>query len=72
VADVMASQAVYRFEDQDVEDASDLREEHQVRMLPVLNGDQRLVGILSIGESADAGDGNPRDREDAAGRPQAR
>jgi len=52
VRDVMTPNLVYAFDDQDVEEAADLMREHQIRRLPVLNRDKRLVGIVSLGDLA--------------------
>ncbi len=43
------------FEDQDVAEAARLMQEKQVRQLPVLNRDNRLVGIVSLGDLARSG-----------------
>jgi CBS domain-containing protein len=57
VRDVMSPHILYCFEDQDVEDAAHIMQEHQVRRLVVLNRDKRLVGIVSLGDlSVGAGD----------------
>lgn len=52
VRDVMSDQVVACFEDQDVEEAIRLMEEMRVRRLPVLDSDNRLVGIVSLGDLA--------------------
>jgi len=52
VEEVMTPNIVFCFEDQDIEEATRLMEEHQIRRLPVLNRDKRLVGILSLGDVA--------------------
>jgi len=52
VRDVMTSDVVYCFENQDVEEAARLMKEHQVRRLIVLSRDKRLVGIVSLGDLA--------------------
>src|SRR5207244_4505656 len=46
VRDAMTPQVHYCFEDSDVTDAAELMREKQVRRLPVLNRDKRLVGIV--------------------------
>ena len=50
VRDVMSSKIIYCFDDQNVEDAAGMMEKCQVRRLPVLDHDKRLVGIVSIGD----------------------
>src|SRR5690348_11223371 len=52
VMDVMSPGIVYCFDDQDVTEAADLMREKQIRRLPVLNRDKRLVGIVSLGDLA--------------------
>ena len=52
VGDVMTKDIVYCFEDEDIEKAAEQMEERQIRRLPVLNRDKRLVGILSLGDLA--------------------
>jgi CBS domain-containing protein len=48
----MSPGSVSVFEDQNVDEAVHLMEEHQVRRAPVLNRENRLVGILSLGDIA--------------------
>jgi len=50
VRDVMSEQVFYCFEDDDVERAAQVMAEHQVRRLPVLNHDKRLVGIVALAD----------------------
>jgi CBS domain-containing protein len=52
VRDVMTPGIVYCFDDQDVREAADIMREKQIRRLPVLNRDKRLVGIISLGDVA--------------------
>ncbi|HMC65411.1 MAG TPA: CBS domain-containing protein [Gemmataceae bacterium] len=52
VRDVMTPGIVYVFEDQLVIDAVQLMQEKQIRRLPVLSRDKRLVGIVSLGDLA--------------------
>jgi CBS domain-containing protein len=52
IRDVMSPQMFYCFEDEDVEEAASKMSEWQLRRLPVLNRDKRLVGIVSIGDLA--------------------
>jgi CBS-domain-containing membrane protein len=40
------------FEDQDISEAAELMESKQIRRLLVLNHDNRLVGIVSLGDLA--------------------
>ncbi len=55
VADVMTRDVKYCFEDQDVDEVCRNMGEIQVRRLPVINRDKRLVGILSLGDVAFGG-----------------
>jgi CBS-domain-containing membrane protein len=48
----MTPDLVYGFEDQDLQDATRVMEQYQIRRLPVLNRDKRLVGIVSLGDLA--------------------
>jgi len=52
VRDIMTPGIVWCFEDEDVQEASRKMKEHQVRRLPVLNRDKRLVGMVSLGDLA--------------------
>jgi CBS domain-containing protein len=52
VRDAMTPEVVYCFEDQDVSEAARLMGDKQIRRLPVLNRDKRLVGIVSLGDLA--------------------
>jgi len=58
VGDIMSKDdLIICFEDQDVEEAAQMMRDKQVRRLPVLSQDRRLVGIVSLGDLAvDAGD----------------
>jgi len=52
VRDIMTPQLFYCFEDQDVAEAAQLMRDKQVRRLPVLNRNKRLVGIVTLGDLA--------------------
>ena len=52
VREVMTTEVVYCFEDQDVQEAAQRMEEHQVRRLLVVDRNERLVGIVSLGDLA--------------------
>jgi CBS-domain-containing membrane protein len=45
----------YCFDDEDVDHVAENMAELQVRRLPVMNRDKRLVGIVSLGDLATAG-----------------
>lgn len=52
VGDVMTSELVYCFEDQDIRETARAMKEKQIRRLPVLSRGKRLVGIVSLGDLA--------------------
>jgi CBS domain-containing protein len=52
VREVMSPGRVSVYEDQDVDEAVRVMEEHQVRRAPVMNREQKLVGIVSLGDIA--------------------
>ncbi len=52
VEDILSSEVVYCYDDDSVEDAARLMEDHQIRRLIVVNHDQTPVGIVSIGDIA--------------------
>jgi len=57
VTQVMTSDLIYAFEDDDVEDVAAQMSQRQVRRLPIVSrDDQRLVGIVSIGDLSNAGE----------------
>jgi CBS domain-containing protein len=55
VRDVMTCDVKYCFDDQDVEEITRNMGDLQVRRLPVVNREKRLVGILSLGDIAQTG-----------------
>lgn len=50
--DAMTAEVVYCFEDQDLEEAARVMEEKKVRRLPVLNREEQVIGILTMGDIA--------------------
>ena len=58
IEEIMTRQVVYCFEDQDIEEAERVMEKHQIRRLPVLDRDKRIVGIVSLGDLAVKNDEN--------------
>jgi CBS domain-containing protein len=50
VSDIVSREVIYAFEDQEVEEAAELMGKKQIRRLVVLNHEQRLVGIVSLGD----------------------
>lgn len=55
VSEVMTSDVEYCYEDDDIVEAADKMAELQIRRLAVLDHDQRLVGIVSLGDIAQQG-----------------
>jgi CBS domain-containing protein len=55
VRDIMTTKIKYCFDDEEVEDVTRNMGDVQVRRLPVVNREKRLVGILSLGDVAAAG-----------------
>lgn len=54
--DVMSNQVEWVFEDDGLEDATAKMQQLQIRRLPVLDREKRLVGIVSLGDLAAKGD----------------
>ncbi|MFO7276861.1 MAG: CBS domain-containing protein [Pseudomonadota bacterium] len=52
VGEVMTQDVKYCFDDEDLDEVSDNMAELQIRRLPVVNRDKRLVGIISLGDIA--------------------
>jgi CBS domain-containing protein len=52
VRDVMSKEVLYCFEDEEVEHVARNMADQQIRRLPVLNREKRLIGIVSIGDLA--------------------
>lgn len=54
VSAVMSERVLYCYEDQSLEEVAHNLGENQVRRLPVLSREKRLIGILSMGDLAQA------------------
>ncbi|HYE96484.1 MAG TPA: CBS domain-containing protein [Rubricoccaceae bacterium] len=52
VSDIMTPEVVTCREDASVEDVARLMEEHQIRRLPIVDAEDRLVGIVALGDLA--------------------
>lgn len=52
INDVMSKEVMYCFDDDDLDDVARNMGDIQVRRLPVVNRDKRLVGIVSVGDVA--------------------
>lgn len=56
VSEVMSDQIIYCFEDEPIETVAEKMAKHQVRRLPVLGRDNKLRGVVSLGDLAVKGD----------------
>lgn len=56
VREVMSEDVIWCYEDDAVEKGAEMMSRCQVRRLPVVNSDKRLVGIVSLGDFAVAAD----------------
>lgn len=56
VREVMSEGVCYCFEDDDVEGASQVMATHQIRRLPVINRQKRLVGVVALADISRADD----------------
>ena len=52
VRDVMSEGVIWAFEDDSTEQGAKLMSEHQIRRLPIVNAEKRLVGIVALGDFA--------------------
>ena len=52
VRDVMSKGVIWVYEDDSIEQVATIMSKHQVRRLPVVNRDKRLVGIVALGDFA--------------------
>ena len=52
VRDVMSEGIAWAYEDESVEEAATIMSKRQVRRLPVVDRDKRLVGIVALGDFA--------------------
>ena len=52
VREAMTPDLAYCFEDQPIEDAVQMMERYQIRRLPILSREKRLVGMVSLGDLA--------------------
>jgi CBS domain-containing protein len=59
VSEIMSKEVLYCFEDQEVEEVARNMADIQVRRLPVVDRDKRLIGIVSIADAARTTDEGP-------------
>ena len=52
VRDVMSEGITWAYEDDSIERAAEIMSEHQIRRLPVVSREKRLVGIVALGDFA--------------------
>ncbi|MDQ2078511.1 CBS domain-containing protein [Marinimicrobium sp. ABcell2] len=52
INDILTGKLLYCLESQNVEDVANYMSEQQVRRMPVLNEHKRLVGVITIGDTA--------------------
>lgn len=52
VRDIMSEGVIWAYENDSVDDAVKLMCEHQVRRLPIVNAEKRLVGIVALADFA--------------------
>ena len=52
VREVMTPDPVYCFEDSEIQEAADLMADMQIRRLPIVDQEEKLVGIVSLGDLA--------------------
>ena len=52
VREVMSEGVVWAYEDDSMDDAVKLMSDHQMRRLPIVNADKRLVRIVALGDFA--------------------
>lgn len=48
VRDIMSREVIVAYENQSVKDASSLMSKHQIRRLPVVNAEKKLVGMVAL------------------------
>lgn len=52
VREVMSEGTHWAYEDDSVTEVAKLMSEHQIRRMPIVNADKRLVGIVALGDFA--------------------
>lgn len=58
VSEVMSGKIKYCFDDEDIEEVAQNMADLQVRRLPVVNREKRLVGFISLGNISGTGQGS--------------
>jgi CBS domain-containing protein len=57
VREVMSSKVKYCFDDEEISEVARNMADLQIRRLPVVNRDKRLVGVVALGDLATGGEG---------------
>lgn len=52
IREIMSDGIIWAYENDTLERAADIMSTHQIRRLPVVNSDKRLVGIVALGDFA--------------------
>ncbi|MGZ3723511.1 MAG: CBS domain-containing protein [Bdellovibrionales bacterium] len=65
VREIITDEVLYCFEDQTVEEVAHNMGENQVRRLPVMNREKKLVGVVSLGDLARSANSAKDQVEDA-------
>lgn len=50
VRDVMSPGIFWTYEEDSIDKAAEIMSKHQIRRLPIVNADKRLVGIVALGD----------------------
>lgn len=50
VKEIMTTDLYYCFQDQPLQEAAGMMQRHQIRRLPIVNHDKKLVGIIALGD----------------------
>lgn len=56
VSEIMSEELIYCFDDEELDDAAAKMSDNQIRRLPVLSREMRVVGVISLGDIAQASD----------------
>jgi CBS domain-containing protein len=56
IREVMTRELIYCFDDEELDDAAAKMSDNQIRRLPVLSRDKKLIGVITLGDIAQATD----------------
>ena len=68
VSEAMSQDVLWCYDDQDVGEAQRMMEDNQVRRVPIVNRDKKLVGIVSLGDLATSSRTDDRQSGETLGR----